>query len=373
MNSLGEARPRVLLIGDSLALGGTEGQFVETACGLKNAGWDVHVACLRAEGPLRAMLDAVGLAPRSCGPGSFRSPRALLAVLRLARYLTRHRIRLVHAFDFYSNLLGVPAARLARVPVIIASQRDLGDLRPPLQHRLHRAILRLADLVVVNTPVIAERLTRDGTVASDRLVVIQNGVDLERFSADAPARRRPSPTIGTLANLRPEKGLSDLVQAVALVRARHPRHRTLIWGEGPLRGELERQIHELRLGDTVELRGTTTQPELALRELDIFVLPSVSEACSNALLQAMATGRAVVATRVGGNTALVADGMTGLLVPPRDSAALAAAIGRLIDEPELAATLAARARRRVRSEFGVDQMLARVQSLYERTLAGVAA
>src|SRR5204862_3876443 len=127
------------------------------------------------------MLHAVGLAPRSCGPGSFRSPRALLAVLRLARYLTRHRIRLVHAFDFYSNLLGVPAARLARVPVVIASQRDLGNLRPPLQRRLHDVVLRLADRVAVNAEIVAEGVAKTGIVASSRIVVIPNGVDTARF------------------------------------------------------------------------------------------------------------------------------------------------------------------------------------------------
>ena len=370
----GGGLPRVLLIGDSLALGGTEGQFVEIACGLKKAKWDVHVSCLRAEGPLRSTLEAAGLHARSCGPGSFRSPRVLASVLELVRYLRTQQIRLVHCFDFYSNLLGIPAARLARVPVTIASQRDLGDLRPPLQRRLHRAVLRLADLVLVNSPAVAERVRHDGATLPERLVVIQNGVDLARFSpASRPRHRSDEVTIGTLANLRPEKGLTHLVRAAALVRDRHPRHRLVIWGEGPLRADLERLIRELGLSDTVELRGTTTEPEAALRELDIFVLPSLSEACSNALLQAMATGRAVVATRVGGNAALVADEMTGLLVPPADAGALAAAIVKLIEHPALAAALAARARRRVQSEFGVDRMLAHVQSLYERGLAGATA
>jgi glycosyltransferase involved in cell wall biosynthesis len=364
--------PRILLLGDTLALGGSEGQFVEVACGLERAGWSVHVSCLRAEGPLRGRLDAAGLRAWSCGRGSFRSPRVLAAAWGLARYLRVHRIRLVHSFDFYSNLLGVPAARLARTPITIASQRDLGDLRPRFQRALHRAVLGLADHVLVNADAVGDQLKLDGGVAPGKIVVVRNGVDLARFAPAPTARRRVAGelTVGTLAKLRPEKGLVHLVHAAAVVKELYPHARFVIWGDGPLRADLERLIQNLGLGRTIELRGPTVEPEVALRELDIFVLPSVSEACSNALLQAMATRLAVVATGVGGNPALVKDEVTGLLVPPADGAALAKAIIRLIEDPALAAALAARAREQVRVEFGMGGMLARLQAFYERVLAG---
>jgi glycosyltransferase involved in cell wall biosynthesis len=118
----------------------------------------------------------------------------------------------------------------------------------------------------------------------------------------------------------------------------------------------------------VEFRGATAQPEAALRDLDIFVLPSISEACPNALLEAMTIGLPVVATRVGGIPALVEDGKTGLLVPPGDPLSLARAIIRLIEDPGLAAALAARAREHVQNEFGLDRMLARIEALYDRAL-----
>ena len=127
-----DGRPPVLLLGDSLMFGGTEGQFVEIARGLIRSRWSVHVGCFRAEGPNRARLDAAGVCPVSYGRHSLRSPRFALSVVGLARSLRAARIGLVHSFDFYSNIFGVLAARLARVPVI-ASQRDLGDFRPPLQ------------------------------------------------------------------------------------------------------------------------------------------------------------------------------------------------------------------------------------------------
>jgi glycosyltransferase involved in cell wall biosynthesis len=358
-------------MGDSLIFGGTEGQFVEVVRGLNRSRWGVHVGCLRAEGPHRARLEAAGLRPLSYGRGSFRSPRFALAVVGLARSLREHRIRLVHSFDFYSNILGGLAARLARVPAVIASQRELGDLRSPLQRRVHGVALRLAGYVVVNSEAVAERLRASGTVARQRIVLIPNGVDLTRF-APAPgsaAFRSDRVNVGTLAMLRPEKAIGDLVRAALAVRARCPAARFVIWGEGPCRPELERLVRELGLEQVVELRGATAQPEAVLRDLDIFVLSSISEACPNALLETMATGIPVVATRVGGIPTVVEEGKTCLLVPPGNPAALAQAIMRLVEDPVLAAALVARARERVRSEFGLDRMLARIEALYDRALA----
>lgn len=362
-------RPAIMLIGDTLNFGGTEGQFVEVACRLGRPRWDVHVSCLRAEGPLRARLEAARVRAWSCGRGSLKSPRVLAALWELVGYIRAHGIHLVHSFDFYSNILGIPAARLAGVPAVIASQRDLGDVRPGLQRRLHRMMLRLADHILVNSETVAERVKLDRTIVPGRIVVVPNGVDVMRFSPAHGGRRRSGGImVGTLANLRPEKGIEDLVRAAARVVERCPESRFTIWGEGHLRADLERLVRTLGLGGAVELRGSTAEPEVALRETDIFVLPSRSEACSNALLEAMASGLPIVATQVGGNPSLVEHEATGLLVPPADPAALAEAIIRLIDEPAFAAELAARGRDRIRSEFGMDLMMARIEAVYEQAL-----
>src|SRR5262249_21176653 len=118
-------RPSILLVGDTLAIGGTERQFTEIACGLARAGWDVRITCLRAEGPFRDYLKQSGIEPWSCGSGSLKSARIARDILKLARYIRRQRIDLVHSFDFYSNVYGVLAGRLAHTPVVLASQRNL--------------------------------------------------------------------------------------------------------------------------------------------------------------------------------------------------------------------------------------------------------
>jgi glycosyltransferase involved in cell wall biosynthesis len=364
------SRPeRVLLLGDSLRPGGTEGQFVEVASGLGRAGWDVDVACMRAEGSLRGRLDGEGIRPWSYGPASTRAPHLARAILGLARHMRAGRVALVHCFDFYSNILGVPAARLARVPVVIASQRDLGNLRSPSQQRWQRGVLRLAHATVVNSPSIAEILTRNGSLASERIQFIPNGVDLERFHA-VPGGHRPEgpPMVMTLGNLRPEKGLEDFVRAAQLVHARMPEVAFAICGDGPLRAALESLVGQLGLRDVVVLQGATATPETALWSGTILVHPSLSEASSNVVLEAMASGLPVVATRVGGLPWLIADEVSGLLVPPSDPAALAKAIMRLLESPGLAAELGGWAARRAREQFSMSAMLRRVEALYSDLL-----
>lgn len=372
MKAVSGVRPHILLLGDTLQVGGMEGQLVEVATRLDRSRWNLHVACVRALGPLRTRLEAAGVRPWSCGPRSFKSPGLVLAIYRLARDLRARRIHLLHAFDMYSNILGVLAARLAGVRAVIASQRELPALRQGLERLAQRVVLPLASHVLVNSEAIAEDLSRLRVARPRRIVVIPNGVDLARFRPMPTRQHSPNGrmVVGTLANLRPEKAIQDLLRAAVLVRQRCPDARCAVWGDGPSRAELERLVDALGLGGVVELRGPTGAPEVALRELGIFVLPSLSEGCPNVLLEAMATGLPVVATNVGGSAGVVQDQETGLLVPPGDPAQLAQAIVRLIEDPAQAAHLARQARRRVHSDFSIERMVDRIQALYERALAG---
>ena len=362
-------RPAVLLVGDTLNLGGTEGQLVELACRLDRSRWDVEVACVRPEGPFRPRLEAAGFQPWHCGPASFKSPRLLGAIVALARRMRARRIAVVHSFDFYTNILALPAARLAGVRAVIGSQRNLGNLRSPAQQMMHNLSLRLATHLHVNSDAVRERAVQSQGIRQERVTVIPNGVDLARFSPRTGTPRKGSGlVVGALSNLRPEKGLADLIRAVGMVRERWPDVRLVIWGEGPLRRELENLMAVLNLASSVALPGSTNVPEAALRDLDIFVLPSLSEACSNGLMEAMATALPVVATSVGGNPGLAEDEITGLLVPPGDAPALAKAIIRLLENRALAAQLGEQARAHAHLTFGIERMVARTEALYARAL-----
>jgi glycosyltransferase involved in cell wall biosynthesis len=367
-------RTRVLLVGDTLSVGGTEGQFVEIACRLPRHRWDVRAACLRAEGPLRARLEQAGIQPWSCGAGALWTPRAAAALLRLARRLRGERIGIVHTFDFYSNIMGVLAARAAGVPVV-ASQRNLGTRnRTPARRGMSRLVLALADRVIANSTAVAAWLQRERLVRADKIDVVVNGVDTTRFrraDREASALRQHGDVgrmvIGTVANLRPEKGLLHLVTAAAFIRDRYDT-RVAIWGEGRTRPELAAAVRDLGLDDVVALCGSTEQPERALADLDVFVQPSLTEATSNILLEAMAMALPIVATDVGGTPALIEHEVTGLLVPPGDSAAIAKAVIRLVETPELGARLGAAARSRVRARFGMGRMVTEVEAVYVRAM-----
>jgi glycosyltransferase involved in cell wall biosynthesis len=361
---MSRSRPAVLLIGDTLNFGGTEGQFVKVARGLDRSRWDLDVACMGAEGPLGPRLEAVGVKPWTCGRGSFMSPR----------FHARHpdpRPAPAGAAGPDRSLLRLLQQRAgcSRRPGR-ESQRDLGNLRPWHHERIHAAMLRPASHVLVNSEATAERLARTHAACSGRVSVILNGVDLSRFGpADSRTASDQGITIGTtLANLRPEKGLPELVEAAALVKPQAPEARFVVWGEGPLRETLEVRIRELGLTDTVVLHGSTRRPEDALRHCDVFVLPSLSEACSNVLLEAMATGLPVVTTRIGGNPGLIEDGRSGLLVAAGEPKPLAAAIAKVLGSRGLAAEPGAAARARALAEFGMGRMIERVESLYRRAL-----
>jgi glycosyltransferase involved in cell wall biosynthesis len=175
--------------------------------------------------------------------------------------------------------------------------------------------------------------------------------------------------IGTIARLVWYKGLEDLLKAAALIVRRYPSARFLVVGDGPLRQALEEKARALRLNGTVRFLGAVPNASSLLPHFDIFVLSSLWEGMSNSLLEAMAAGKPVVATDVGGSPEVVIDGKTGFLVPPKDPEALASAILHLLADRELARNLGEAGRIRVESEFTLEIMVARLEELYDSLLA----
>jgi glycosyltransferase involved in cell wall biosynthesis len=225
---------------------------------------------------------------------------------------------------------------------------------------------RLADVTLTNCEP-ARRAILDAEGGDARKVaVLENGVDLVRFTAlPLPRPRGPNLVIGAVANLRPVKGIDVLVRAAAQVVAEHPRARFRVAGQGEQRPELERLIGEFSLSNQFELIGPEADVPAFLAGVDVAVLPSHAEGMSNALLEYMAAARPVVATDVGANGHLLRGGELGVLVPPNDPAALAAALGRLRADAARAARLGAAARRHVQAHYSRDAMRRRFEAFYE--------
>jgi L-malate glycosyltransferase len=364
----GPVLPAVFLMTNTLETGGTERQFVTMANALDGAQFSVGLGCLRRKGPLLHEVSSVEEFPPGGSLFGIQSWRTRLA---LSRYLRRRRIELVHSFDFYSNLMLIPAARLARVPVVLGSHRQLGDLLTPRQFRSQKAFFRLCDRIVCNSHCAAERL-RDSGVSARRLIVIPNGLPAALFANVPPAFPRNSAIvrIGMISRMNDPGKRHDLFLRVAQrLAARFAQLRFVLVGDGLLREGLEAMAAQLGLGDRVSFLGDRRDVGAVLAALDVSVLPSVSESLSNVILESMAAGVPVVAARVGGNPELIQNGSTGFLFPSGDEAELAAAIESLVLQPDLRRQFGARARQRAQAEYSISTIRDRYQELYHDLLA----
>jgi glycosyltransferase involved in cell wall biosynthesis len=295
---------------------------------------------------------------------SLRHPGTLVRAWRFARFLQRERIDVLQAYFPDSTYFGVPAAWLAGVPRIVRTRNNLGYWMTPWHRRLGRLCNRVADVLVVNCEAARQAVLSDEGLPAERVIVLENGVDLSRFRWNEFGNQTAARRVGVVANLRPVKGLDNFVRAASVLAAAHPDVTFHIAGEGPLRPDLKRLVTECGLGERIVLEGLLADVPGFLAGLDLAVLPSRSEGMSNALLEYMAAGKAIVATSVGGNPRLIDDGVHGLLVPPDDPSALTAAIGRLLSDADLAVQLGQAARRRVEERYSREAMVRRFEMFY---------
>jgi glycosyltransferase involved in cell wall biosynthesis len=300
---------------------------------------------------------------------TFLSPASLRQAFRLGRYLREHRIQVVHAFDYPLVCFGIPVARLAGVRVVLSSQRANRALHPPLYRLLLRATDHIVDGIVVNCEAMRRHLVEDQGVPPGLIHLCYNGVDTGHFQV-MPRRELPGNplVIGSVSMLRPEKGLDTLIEAFAQVKNFHPALHLLLVGSGAMLPGLQSLAQSLGIADRCSFEPASKDVTGWLSAIDIFVLPSLSEALSNALMEAMACGCAVVASNVGGNPELVVDGETGLLFEKADVAGLAARLRLLIEDEALRRRLADAAARVIRETMSLASATRRMEEIYESFL-----
>jgi L-malate glycosyltransferase len=361
-------RMRICHLIDSLRIGGSECQMSEVARRQKSAGYHVQVGCLREEGPMIAGLRDRGIRVTAFPPqGSLIRPRGLRALLRLASFLRRERFSILHCHDLWSNLMGVPAGRLARVPVVITSQRDLGhlDWYTPSRKHVIAGIHKLASTVLANSSAVRQFLVSELGIRSDHIRVIRNAVEAGRFRPRSSGKTAYK-TVMTIANMNESvKGHAVLIEAAPTVVRDHPEVRFVFVGNGAKRPKLQNQVTALGLNEHFCFLGRRSDIADLLAESDLFVLPSLAEGMPNVILEAMAANVPVIASRVGGILDVIEDGINGLLVPPGDPAALGSAILRLLDNPALAEAFAGAGAETVRSSFSFERLMRDLDDLYD--------
>ena len=346
---------------------GGQNQVLLTVNGLRARG-DRAALVAHPNGELRRRaaegLELIPIAPRT--------EMDLTAAWRLARVIRRLRPDIVHAHDPH----GVAMASLARsfagpdaAFTLVASRRVDFHLKG---NSFSRWKYRQVDCFVAASEAIRKMLIADGVAPGD-VVTVHEGIDVERIAAVPRVNVHAelwlptdAPVVGNVAALVPHKGQRHLIDTAPLVLRSVPDARFVIVGEGELHDALERHVRERHLEKHVFLTGFRHDVPGLIKGFDLFVMSSVTEGLGTSLLDAMACGRAIVATTAGGMPEVVVDGETGLLVPPRDDRALAEAIARLLSDGALRDQMGAAGLARVRERFSVERMVEETAQVYVR-------
>ena len=356
----------LFLMINTFETGGSERQFTVLAQNLTAPQFQTYLGCISRQGPLAHHFPDTPEFPLG---GSLFKWQSLRTRLSLRRHLRDHHVEVAHAFDFYTNLTLIPAAKLARVPVVIGSHRQLGDLLTPAQFRAQAAVFRWCDVVVSNSQAAANRLLATG-LSANKIAVIGNALPDAAFQRVTPALpKRPGIVrIGMVARMNHRyKNQSGFLRIAAQVHQRMPNVEFVLVGDGPLRGELEREASSLGLGASAIFLGDRQDMPAILASLDVAVNTSDSESLSNVILEAMAAGLPAVAYDVGGNSELLGP-ERGTLISPGNESVFAATIHKLLEDSALRDQLGRNAHQFAKQNFSLDQVRRRYADLYIKLL-----
>lgn len=359
---------RVLFVIDELDVGGTEQQLLELVKRLDRSRYAPLVACFRP-GRVSREVEAAGV-PVIVMPKRAKADPWLVA--RLRSLMRREGVQLVQTYLFTANTWARAAAVLARVPIVVSSERNVDMWEEPYKLHLGRLLDRFTDATIANSKAVKAYLVGKG-IRPEKVRVVYNGVDLGRFEGpvtpDATKQELGIPphhaVAVLLARLEPQKLPGTFLEAAARLAPRWSALSFLVVGGGSLLPELPRQAEALGLGGRVVFTGPRRDVARLLGAADVSVMCSRKEGMSNTVMESMAAGKPVVATPVGGNPELIDDGRTGLLVPVGDAAALADRVERLLADPALAKGMGLAARTRINELCSVGGMVTATTRLYD--------
>jgi glycosyltransferase involved in cell wall biosynthesis len=364
---------RIAYVIRSMPVGGSQTHLVQVLRLLDRRRFVPSLYCLTGEGALLDAVRSLSVPVVDGGArGGFKGSAA--AVLRLARHLRSERVAVVHNYLLRANLIGSLAARLARVEVTLCSKRGCHERRG-MELLGAKTGNWLADCVTANADAVRDFVHANEGCPKEKMVVIPSGVDTERFrplSLDDPKGRLgldpQRPVLGIVTRMRVRKGVEEFLRATATVRRQRPSVQAVIVGEVDLDEQLQQLVRANGLSDHLVLLGRRHDMPEVLSAFDVFVLSSHDEGMSNAILEAMAMEKPVVATDVGGTGEVVRHGQSGWLVPAKDPAALAAAIASVLAAPERALEMGRLGRRIVEERFSANAMVRQMEDLYLRLL-----
>jgi len=358
---------RIMYLTESTGWSGGAQQVLWMAGALQKRGHELLLACQPGSDILERSR-AAGLPTEEV---RMRQDYDVPAAYRVAELLKKHRTELLHAQHSTAHALGLMAAWWARVPAFAVTRRVVFPLKKNVFSRL-KYLSRRIDGYVAISEAVKNELSKAG-VGPERIEIIpsvmnqRDGTPQDRLDVRRELRLAAErPLITTIANYADFKGQDYLVQAAVDVVKKFPGAQFLLAGRDT--EKLQPLVDQSGLTASIRLTGFRTDVPRLLAASDIFVLPSLQEAAGTALREAMAAGLACIGTNVGGIPESIADGETGLLVPPADAGALALAILRLLENPQKTRTMAVRGRAFVRENFTLEPASVKMEAFYERLL-----
>jgi len=361
----------VFLITD-LMVGGAEKALVRTAIGLSKSNYDVSVMYLYGKAPLAETLKNAGVPVTNL---NMRIKWDVSVLLKLYKLFRKEKPQILHTYMFHADLLGRLIGRLAHVPIIISSRRNI-EIGGQIRETINRLTVHLSDATTAVCDNVRQAEIKRSRAKPEKVFRIYNGVEIENFKQVESRKTEKlkkdlgigpdDVVIGTVGRFLEKKGHPFLIRAMHKIISKFPGTKLLLVGYGRLQSRLERKVNNSGLSEKVIFTGSCSDISEMLSVFDVFILPSLWEGMPNAVLEAMAAGLPVVSTAVGGTPEVIKDGETGLLVPAGDSEALADGVINLLKDPERAKKMGATGRDRVEKIFTRSRMIADTEALYEK-------
>jgi glycosyltransferase involved in cell wall biosynthesis len=354
----------------ALAIGGSETLARRLAIGLTRRRYACSLYAVHDDGPLADLLRADGI---PCRAFSRKGKWDLRPLVRLVQQFRADGTKVVHTHHLGQLLYGGLAARWAGCRVI-HTEHEYYTLRRPRAQQLLRVLTRLADRVTAVAEPVRGFLEDTVGLPASKLITIQNGVEVHRYEAAIPHDREEwdlknsDVIIGCVGRLSPEKGHAVLLRAFRKVISRHPLARLALIGDGEERERLQHLAAELRIGNLVRFLGLRADVPEVLAACDLFTLPSIQEGFPMVILEALAAGKAVIASEVGAIPDVIRHGATGMLVPPGDADALADALCLLIEDEGARQRLGQSGRELVREAYDFERTVGQYDDLYQSVL-----
>ena len=372
----------ILYVIGSLRVSGAEKALVTIVRGINKERFHPIVCCTGGGGELESTIRKCGIPVKIFGSGRFYD---FVEIIKLSQFIKRENVDIVHTQLFESDIIGRIAAKLAKVPIIISTFQNIYQWKQSkkLKERIKTIVDRITSnyytdqLIAVSHSVKNFHIEKCG-IRADKIVTLPNLVDFEKLKLRDgfdPVKKRQElslkpgvPIMINIGRLFPQKGQKYLIQAAAKVASTFKKVKFLIVGNGFLLSDLKREVESLQLSDNVKFLGKRDDiPEL-LSISDVFVLSSLWEGLSVALLEAMAMGKPIVATNVDGALDVIKHKKEGLLVPPKDSNALTKAIIYLLENKEKAKKMGTAAKKKVVEQFSTNVVVRKLEQLYEKLL-----